>query len=677
MSRQPYDAATVASFFENDIFPVQDDSSSSEDDCIDLSDPEPTGDVLSDDDQSDLETSGRVPTSDGLSDPETTIGVLSDEYNLAPMDTEPPFQSPPSSRSSSRSPTQSPPPSPSRHSSQLSSRSLSGSPPSSPSQIGMHTGARGGAHGRGARGRARGRGARGRGRGARGRGRGRGARGRGRGQSARDGTRGRGARGRARGRGARGGTRSRGAHTPSTIRNEQGMNMLSVIDTAPLPCINFTPQRTPGPNLPASFVPSPLNYFLLFFDMEMIDEICVNSNTYAEIYRDKYKYSYRFYPENGLTRYNFYQFLSIVIFMGINPRSDYFSYWSKNPIFSSEFIQNGSVSRNAFSAILTFLHVGDCDPASFDINDRLHKVRNILDKLRDNCQKYFYPSQNISVDERMVKNKGRFSCKQYVRAKPVRWGFKLWVLADSSTGYTYNFQVYRGKHGETVSSKGPGFDVVMSLVEGLEKQGFIVYTDNFYSSPVLFEELANQGFGAVGTINPSRESCPVSLAAQKKKMLPKKCDRGYGVWIRKNSILYNVWKDTKVVCVASTVHRGNADNKVKRRVKKDSGGCEEVLVPIPNSIYAYNRHMGGVDLSDQLLQYHQTRRQTHKYWKTLFYHCVDIAVTNAYILYKLSLAEDDRSKYDHKKFVSNLIDELVLASSEAGHFVLLFEHHIS
>ena len=70
----------------------------------------------------------------------------------------------------------------------------------------------------------------------------------------------------------------------------------------------------------------------------------------------------------------------------------------------------------------------------------------------------------------------------------------------------------------------------------------------------------------------------------------------------------------------------------------------EVLVPIPNAVYDYYSFMGGVDLSDQLLQYYQTRRQTHKYWKTLFYHCVDISVTNAYILHKMALPESQRSK---------------------------------
>ena len=83
------------------------------------------------------------------------------------------------------------------------------------------------------------------------------------------------------------------------------------------------------------------------------------------------------------------------------------------------------------------------------------------------------------------------------------------------------------------------------------------------------------------------------------------------------------------MCTASTVHSGNSDHQVKRKVKKPSGGCEEVNVQIPNSAYEYNRYMGGVDFSDQLLHYYHTRRQIHKYCKKLFYHSLNIAVTNA------------------------------------------------
>ena len=80
-------------------------------------------------------------------------------------------------------------------------------------------------------------------------------------------------------------------------------------------------------------------------------------------------------------------------------------------------------------------------------------------------------------------------------------------------------------------------DVVMNIVEGLENQGY-VYTDNFYSSPTLFTDLVNKGFGAVGTIDPTRRGCPAALGLQKKKMLRPAYQRGYGVWIRNEPIVF-------------------------------------------------------------------------------------------------------------------------------------------
>ena len=90
----------------------------------------------------------------------------------------------------------------------------------------------------------------------------------------------------------------------------------------------------------------------------------------------------------------------------------------------------------------------------------------------------------------------------------MRWGFKLWVSCDSSHGYTYNFEVYRGNEGSTLSWNGLSYDVMIDLINGLDHQGYIVYMDNFYTSPILFkEELANLGFGATGTLDNILERC--------------------------------------------------------------------------------------------------------------------------------------------------------------------------
>ena len=202
------------------------------------------------------------------------------------------------------------------------------------------------------------------------------------------------------------------------------MKKLADVDTAIVTQQAFLPNQTPGPNIPSG-TESALDYFLLFFDQDIIDMICVSSNSYAELLQDRYKYSYQYYPKEGLNRINFKIFLAIVVYMGLHPRDNYFSYWSTDPLFSSEFIQRVPMSRNVFSSILTFLHVNDIDPCKIDPTDRLYKVRFLLNRLKANCIKLYQPSQHVSVDERMVKNKGRFICTQYVWMKPTKWGFKL------------------------------------------------------------------------------------------------------------------------------------------------------------------------------------------------------------------------------------------------------------
>ena len=45
------------------------------------------------------------------------------------------------------------------------------------------------------------------------------------------------------------------------------------------------------------------------------------------------------------------------------------------------------------------------------------------------------PSQ--SIDEHMIKFKGQSSIKQYIKSKPIKWGFKAWMRCASSTGYAF------------------------------------------------------------------------------------------------------------------------------------------------------------------------------------------------------------------------------------------------
>ena len=67
------------------------------------------------------------------------------------------------------------------------------------------------------------------------------------------------------------------------------------------------------------------------------------------------------------------------------------------------------------------------------------------------------------------------------------------------------------------------------------------------------------------------------------------------------------------------------------RTARISGEVQKVTVPIPIVVAKYNISMGGVDKSDQLLSYHNVLCGTVRYWKTLFYHGLHVAVVNSFI----------------------------------------------
>ena len=75
------------------------------------------------------------------------------------------------------------------------------------------------------------------------------------------------------------------------------------------------------------------------------------------------------------------------------------------------------MSRNRFEGLMYFLHVVTSEDEEKFKNDKdkLAKVRPLSDHLNKKCKVYCQPEKELLVDERMVRSKGRFSFKQYIR----------------------------------------------------------------------------------------------------------------------------------------------------------------------------------------------------------------------------------------------------------------------
>lgn len=60
--------------------------------------------------------------------------------------------------------------------------------------------------------------------------------------------------------------------------------------------------------------------------------------------------------------------------------------------------------------------------------DKLFKIRPFLNYILKNSQLLYNPKKIISIDESMIKFKGRHSTKQYLLKKPIKRGCGLWPI---------------------------------------------------------------------------------------------------------------------------------------------------------------------------------------------------------------------------------------------------------
>ncbi|GBP90262.1 PiggyBac transposable element-derived protein 2 [Eumeta japonica] len=73
------------------------------------------------------------------------------------------------------------------------------------------------------------------------------------------------------------------------------------------------------------------------------------------------------------------------------------------------------MSRNRFELLLQYLHFSD--NLSVDRNDRIAKIRPLIDALNATFQKYYSPKEDVCVDESQVPFRGRIIFRQYNKSK--------------------------------------------------------------------------------------------------------------------------------------------------------------------------------------------------------------------------------------------------------------------
>ena len=104
------------------------------------------------------------------------------------------------------------------------------------------------------------------------------------------------------------------------------------------------------------------------------------------------------------------------------------------------------------------------------------------------------------------------------------------------------------------------------------------------------------------------------------------------------------WTDKRDIHALSTVN-GDKMTTVRRR-----DGKEVMEVNCPEIIEEYNSFMGGVDVADQYMSYYGTGRKSMKWWRRIFWRLHDMAIINAYTIYKANNSTSLHKSITQKQF---------------------------
>lgn len=344
------------------------------------------------------------------------------------------------------------------------------------------------------------------------------------------------------------------------------------------------------------------------------------------------------------------QFLGINLMMGIKRVSSFKDCWSSNFQLRDNYISK-VMSLKRFSFLLGNFHVNDNSkiPKKGQPNyDKLYKVRPLLNKLSETFSLYYNPTEHQSIDESMIRFKGRSTLKQYMPKKTIKRGYKIWERADAN-GYVAEFQIYTGKV-ENVVETDLGARVILDLTKKLIGKNYSVVFDNYFSSTTLMHKLMLRKVKACATTQYKRKLFP------KKMKNLKKMEVGKFKWrSSRTGLTAVVWQDKRPIPFLSNYLDPTKLESVSRKQKD---GTKKV-VSCPPVVRIYNQHMGYVDKGDQLKKSYEINRKSKKWWHRIFFHFLDLVVVNSWILF-FSLFNESEKVMKLKDF------RLCIASSLIG-----------
>ncbi|GBN12185.1 PiggyBac transposable element-derived protein 4 [Araneus ventricosus] len=193
---------------------------------------------------------------------------------------------------------------------------------------------------------------------------------------------------------------------------------------------------------------SPIEFFCIFFDDDIVGYIASETNRYAEDFIEKNDLtpSSRVQKWKDVDSSEIRVFLGIIILQGIVQKPLQKWYWSQRPLLSTPYLKQ-LMSEKRINIIMKFLHFTNNETIDLETHPQpgLRKIYEVYDAINRKFKSSYVPERDVSVDESLLLYKGRLGCKQYLPKKRARFGIKFYQLCESSSGYIWNSLIYTGK----------------------------------------------------------------------------------------------------------------------------------------------------------------------------------------------------------------------------------------
>jgi hypothetical protein len=391
------------------------------------------------------------------------------------------------------------------------------------------------------------------------------------------------------------------------------------------------------------------DFLELLLDETLIGMLVDSTNKYAR--SAAYKDSFRGKAWRDVDADEMKLYLAIVIYMGVVRVPSREHVFDASGLFGQEWVFS-KMSKHRFDCISRCLHSDAPGDLSHQERERRNKedpfwqTDKFCERLCENFTHYWMLGQCSDLDECCCGFRGKHKCRCFNPAKPHKYHFKMFSWNCAETGYCFCFYWYRGKEEQRPPHVPATLWPIMKLTTKvintqprIQHNNFVLTTDNWYTSLHEGIWLARHGIHCCGTLRANRVTAaePPPGAIFKKTGAP---PRGTMVSHElKSSLLppnrhmyLTAWVDNKPLHV---LHSWPTRQDVCERNHKQPGAQEyrKKQFSRPTVCKSYNKTMGGTDLADLFLAAYATNHRARRWQPRILFHCIQIAVVNAHILY--------------------------------------------